>query len=262
MKTFFLELGNRNRLKYIFKKIIKVKNNKVILNCNLEKIKFEKKIKIVEKIKNIINNNKCKQLCIQESIKNDKELVNLLYSYNINICNPKWLFKQIINEVVEKAIEEKEKEEISLCINELDEKIEKSIYKFAKEFKRLNIITNHIGRFKKIEENLYQQNGILITISNNKRKSLSKAKLIVNYDFPKEILNKFNIYDEAIIINLEDEIRVLKKRFNGKIIDDYKYIFNEHDIIDEFIKENKLEGYDKRDICQAIEFVPKGNVEI
>lgn len=256
MKTFFVEQSKKTRrIKSIFNEVSK-KENKIIINRNLQKTKFKTKIRIAKKIKNILEIEKSRQIVVEKELKNDKELINLLYSYNINICNPKWLFKKLTNEIIENILQEKKKEEneIYICVNEVDSIIEEYIYKFAKEFKTITILTNHIRKFKKIEEKLYNDEGILINVTNNKRKGLIKAKLILNVDFPKEILNQFAIFDDAVIINLEGEMKIKKKRFKGRIINDYNITLNKESEIYKFIKENHLQNYDERDIFQAIEY--------
>lgn len=262
MKTFFIEqLQNAGRVKSVFSKV-KRDGNKIIINVKMDKAKFRTKIKVAQKIKNILVSEKVRQVVIEKELKDDKELTNLLYGYNINICNPKWLFKQLTNEIIEEVLQDKNKKtsEIWICVNEVDSKIEEYIYKFAKEFKRINIVTNHIGKFKKIEAKLYEDEGILINVTNNKRKSLHKAELILNADFPKEILNQFVIYDNSIIINWEGDIKIKKKRFNGKIINDFKFVIDKESEAAKFIKENNLENFDERDICQVIEVVPMGEI--
>ena len=254
MKTIFLEQSKKMRL---LKKVT-LKNNKIFINKNLEKASLKSKIKIVQKIKNILENKKVRQLCIEKNLKNDIQFINLLYSNNINICTPKWIFKQKTDEIISQILKDKKREEteISICVNEVDSQIEKYIYKFAKEFKTINIITNHIGKFKKIEEKLYEENGILINLTNNRRKSLLKSKLILNIDFPKELINEFTIYDNSIIINWEDNLKIRKKRFNGKIIEEINLDLAENSEVSEFIKQNNLEKYDERDVCQVLEFKP------
>lgn len=252
MKTFFVEQSknvNIIRLNSILQK-----DNKIIINRNLSKINLKKKIKLVNKIKKILEKENCKQIALEKVLKDDVDFINLLYSSNINICSPKWILIKHTREIIEKALkgEKKEETEINICVNEVNSIVEKYIYEFAKEFKRLNIITNHIGKFKKIEENLYKEYGILITIANNKRKSLSKAKLILNVDFPKEIINQFTIYDNATIITWEDDTKISKKRFNGRIISDYEIHFDKNSDVSKFVSEHNLEGYDLRDISQAI----------
>lgn len=254
MKTIFLEQSKKMRL---LKKVT-LKNNKIFINKNLEKASLKSKIKIVKKIKNILENKKVRQLCIEKNLKNDIQFINLLYSNNINICTPKWIFKQKTDEIISQILKDKKREEteISICVNEVDSQIEKYIYKFAKEFKTINIITNHIGKFKKIEQKLYEENGILINLTNNRRKSLLKSKLILNIDFPKELINEFAIYDNSTIINWDDNLKIRKKRFNGKIIEEINLDLAENSEVAEFIKQNNLEKYDERDVCQVLEFKP------
>lgn len=85
----------------------------------------------------------------------------------------------------------------------------------SQKVKRLNIITNHIEKFKKIQNSLYNEFGIVLNISNNKKTSLLKAEVIINIDFPQELINQYNIYDKAIIINILEKISIYKKKFNG-----------------------------------------------
>lgn len=260
MKTIFLEQSNKVR---ILKKVT-LKNNKIFINKNLEKASLKSKIKIAQKIKNILECKKVRQLCIEKELKNDVQFINLLHSNNINICTPKWIFKQKTDEIISYILKDKKREEteIFICVNEVDSQTEEYIYKFAKEFKTINIVTNHIGKFKKIEEKLYEENGILINFTNNRRKSLKKAELILNIDFPKELINEFVIYDNSTIINWEDNLKIRKKRFNGKIIEKININLSENSEIAEFIKQNNLEKYDERDICQVLKFKPKGNIYI
>ena len=101
---------------------------------------------------------------IAKKLKEDEQFVKLLYGKEINICSPKWILKNCTDKIVDLVLKEKKKEEreISICVNEIDSLVEEYIYKFAKEFKRVNIITNHIGKFRKIEEKLYIEEGILL----------------------------------------------------------------------------------------------------
>ena len=260
MKTIFLEQSKKMRL---LKKVT-LKNNKIFINKNLEKASLKSKIKIVQKIKNILENKKVRQLCIEKNLKNDIQFINLLYSNNINICTPKWIFKQKTDEFISQILKDKKREEteISICVNEVDSQIEKYIYKFAKEFKTINIITNHIGKFKKIEEKLYNEEGILINITNNRRKSLLKSEIILNVDFPKQLINEFSIFDKSTIINWDEPLKIRKKRFNGKIIEEINIELSKDNEITRFINDNSLQNYDERDICQVLEKIPEGPIYI
>lgn len=258
----FIEQAEKtNIIKEIFKKV-KISNNKIFLNLELENANLKIKIKIAQKVKTILENHKIRQVCIEKRLKEDKQFINLIYSNNINICSPKWIFKEKTDEIISKVMGDKKREEseIHICVNEVDLKTEQFIYKFAKQFKKMNIITNHMGKFKKIEEKLFKEEGILINLSNNRRKSLLKAKLILNVDFPKEVMNEFAIYDNSTIINWDEKLKIRKKRFCGKIIEEINPRIGEDSEIVEYVKQNMLEKYDIRDICQVLEINPKGEI--
>ena len=93
-----------------------------------------------------------------------------------------------------------------------------------KEFdnKTINIVTNHIEKFKRLEKQLQEYEGIIITITNNKKKSLMKSQIILNIDFPKELINKYKINEDSIIVNIKGKIKITQKRFNGLNINDYE----------------------------------------
>ena len=260
MKTMFLEESEKlNKIVWI-KKSIKLLNNKIIINMNLEKTSIKKKIKIVKRIRQILEKEAVKQLAIENKLKKDEILINLLHSNNISICNSKWILKKCTDQIVDLIL--KEKNEISICVNEVDLMTQEYISKFAKEFKRINIITNHIGKFKKIEEKLYNEEGILINITNNRRKSLLKSEIILNVDFPKELINEFSIYDKSTIINWDEPLKIRKKRFTGKIIEEISIELNKNSEVSKFINDNNLQSYDERDICQVLEMVPDGQIII
>ena len=209
-----------------FFKNVSYEKNKIIINSDLSKIKFKNKLKIVNKIKKIILKNNINKIILSKEIKKDREFINLLISNGIDFGNERWLFKMLTEETINKLVlpDDKHKSEIWITVNDIDIITQNIILKFAKEFKRVNIITNHISRLKKIEERLYLEDGIIITVTNNRRKSLLKANLILNIDFPKEIINQFAIYDQAIIVNLEGNMSIKKKRFIGRIINDIQII--------------------------------------
>ena len=89
-------------------------------------------------------------------LKKQEEYVNLLHSYNLDIAEGKWLFEMLTYKILDKILEKQKikKEEISIAIlvNDLSENMLSNIRIIAKEYKRVNIVTNHIEKFKKIEK--------------------------------------------------------------------------------------------------------------
>ena len=82
----------------------------------------------------------------------------------------------------------------------------------------------------------------------------------MNIDFPKEILNQFQIFDKATIINLDGNMKIKKKRFEGKIINDIEVKTFEDEELLKFIEENNLDSYDIKDICEVLNIVPKCDI--
>lgn len=203
--------------------------------------------KLISNLVKIIKNN---QIVLSKNLKENKDFLENLNKNHIIFYDGKWLYRYILNELLEyilkKKNETKENTEISFLVNYVDDIIVQNIKKFAKEYKRINIITNHIERFKKIEEDLYDEDGIMITVTNNKRKSLIKSKYIINFDFPEELINKYRIYEKALIISIENEIKINKKRFCGTIVSDYNIILEK-----EF---NIKNDYDIKDLFESLIF--------
>ena len=262
MKVLFIEKVDKpNKIKEKLN-IVSKKDNKIRIYANLSKLKFTGIQKIVKRVKKEVKNQRIDKVVLTPELKKSRDLINLLYSNNINISNDRWLFKMLTDKIIEKVMENKKRQEseIWITVNDIDTVIQNIIYKFSKEFRRVNIITNHISKFKKIEEKLYEEEGIILTVTNNRRKSLLKANLILNIDFPKELLNQFVIFDKSTIINLEGDMFIKKKRFAGRVINDADIASYEDEVIDKFISDNKLENYDIKNICEILNIVPKCDI--
>ena len=205
-------------------KIVKLKNNRIILpNQKEDNIKTDEIL--AKKTKNILDKTASKKIILSKNIHKKNGYINYLYSYNYDIVDGKWLFKILLYDVLEYIIMkenlDKEETQISIMINDITERDLYNIKKIITNFKKVNIITNHLEKFKNIEEK-YKDIGIVINVGNNKRKGLLKSKIILNLDFPSELVNKYNIYDQAIIVNFQNNVKIKKKRYNGICINDYE----------------------------------------
>lgn len=231
--------------------IIKLKEDKIILPVGKEEINFKKAKKLAEKTNKILYKTNCNKLILSKVIKKQECYKNYLFSNQIHIVEGKWLFEilsyQAIEYIINKQNMKKEETTVSILINEVTNSMVENIKQIIREYKRVNIVTNHIEKFKKIESQILKQEGITIAITNNKKKSLSKSKIILNVDFPTELINKYNIYEEAIIINLKGNVRINLKRFNGININDYEIDFKD---LEDFDYDKSI-LYDKKDIYEA-----------
>lgn len=232
-KILCIENKKSNIIKKIFKKT-ELLQNTIIINQDIEKIKLRKKIKIIKKINRILEMNKCKTVLLSKDIKKDEELVNLLYSNNINIIDGKTIFKMKMIEVLEYILKRKNiscnDAKIAIISNTINSFLKNNTMILAKKVKELTIATNKRKEFKKIDEVLCDE-GIIITITNNRKKGIIRSDVILNIDIPKEIINLYNIKDDAIIVNFEENVKIRKKRFAGVIIDGYKSRLDVKDVV-------------------------------
>ena len=208
--------------------LIKVQENTIIvpINENTNKKQVEKIAKKTNKI--ISKMTSSKKIVLSKKIQQEEQYVNYLNSYGLEISDGRWLFEILLINIVEYLIQKRkiEKVSISILINDLTEIEFENIKLLANKYNTINIVTNHIEKFKKLEEQLREE-GIIITITNNKKKSLMKSNIIVNVDFPKELLNKYKVNENANIINLKGKVKINQKSFNGLNINNYEIDFRD-----------------------------------
>ena len=212
-------------------KTVKIQENRIIIPANnIGELKEKQIIKLANKTDKILQKVHSKKIVLSKELYKLETYKNILYSSGYDITDGKWLFEaisyKILDYIANKKDIKKEETTLSVLVNNLTDYTLENIKIFAKNFKTLNIVTNHIDKFKNIVDKIYEDEGVIITVTNNKRKSLIKSKIIFNIDFPKELLNKYNIFDEAIIVNINGNMKINKKRFNGLIINDYEIRIN------------------------------------
>ena len=228
--------------------IIKIQRNTIMLPINetTKEKQIEKIAKKTQKISKQISSSK--KIILSKKMKKEEKYINYLNTYGFEIANGRWLFEVLLTDIVDYAVENQkmEKVNISILINDLTDIELENIKILAKKYNTINIVTNHIEKFKNLEKKLGEQ-GIIITITNNKKKSLMKSQIIVNVDFPKELINKYRINENAVVINVKKSLKIVQKRFNGLTVNDYEIDFK-NDICDEkFFSES----YDLKDLYEA-----------
>ena len=220
MAIFFIqESKEKNKFKLKINNMfnrIEYKENFISLPIN-EKIKLSSKK--VKKIIRKLKENNIRTVVLSKYLDNIQELKNEIYSNNINILEGRYLFKLLIKESIEyickKSNKKMEDLEISFLTNDANNLNKQIILELSQEVKRLNIITNHIEEFQDIEDYLYNEMGIMIKLSNNKKTDLLKTNIIINMDFMEDIINKYNLPKQGIIININGGIKIKSKKFNG-----------------------------------------------
>lgn len=223
--------------------------NKIII-C-IPKYKFNKINKtFMKKLLFCLNQNGVKNIVLSKSLEEKKMFKNELYSHNYNILDGRLLIKTSTIEILEYIMNSSQsnlkQEEISIMVNDNSNINIEIISNITNIAKRVNLITNNISRFKKLENKLYEENGIMLSIGNNRKKGLAKSKYIINIDFPEELLNKYKIYKNAILVNLENICKINSKSFSGITINDIEIKYNKTDDEEKLLKE-----FDKKEIYET-----------
>lgn len=219
-------ISSNNKIINIFRKKIKVikKEEDTYFYVYIDKKFNTKKLrKIGQRINKKIYEEGIKTIVLSDDINPIKEIREELI--NNNVLDGRWLFNYLILDTIEYVLDKKKKpieeSEISILVNETSDVNIQNIQQIAGVVKNLNIVTNNIDVFKQIEDKLYNDLGIAIRVTNNKRKSLIKSDVIINLDFNDETIAKYTLPPNGIVVNINRKV-ALKKRFNGINISNYK----------------------------------------
>lgn len=164
----------------------------------------------VEKLRKLIKKDNIKQVACEEEIQQyvDKKI----------LIDEKDIIKYLILEILEYIFEiqgkKMEQEDIYFLINKDEGIYLENIKTLSEKFKTTNIITEELSKFQKIVENIFEEE-TTIYLSNNKRKSLRRAKYIVNFDYGIGEIEKYNINRTAILINIEQKVKIESMAFEG-----------------------------------------------
>ena len=246
MRTYYLEKMDKPKFS-IRKYKIEQDNFRVYADLNKEK-------NVSKMIKALIKND-IKNVVLSKELTENRNFINALNANNIKIFNGRWLEKYLTFEILEYVINQKaikkEETEIAITTNEITDLTIETIKILAKQYKRLTVVTNHIEKLRRTEKELYDNNGILIVVANNVKKSLVKTPIILNLDFNMQVLNKYKINENAIIINVEGDMKIRSKRFSGININDYEIEVGREEII---WRENMRE-FKNKDLLETVLYI-------
>ena len=181
------------------------------LNKRIEKIIYKLYCKGFKKYKLVLSNELMR-----------KDIIKLFDKYNLDYYKGLEIKKHLLFNIIDyiNLIQNKQlyEREITVLINDISEFNKKMLFELAKHSKSLKIVTKNIYKFRNIEEQLYNEYGIAIQLSNSYRKSLLKSEIIINIDFYETEINAYKINNKAIIINLNKNIKIASKLFNGIVV--------------------------------------------
>lgn len=211
-----------NKLYYNIVNRVKSKSSKLTIE------KFEDKVLIIlpnlknktlNKLSKYIKENCIFMVCMSDVLLKDNIFMEYIKKENVKIFDGRWLFKILaiseVKYIVENKKEKIEYQEISILSNEISDIVVFMIRNLADKVKIVNVLTNDSYKFRKLEKELYEKNGIIINMNNNYKKSLIKSDIILNFDFSEDELNKYNLPKKACILNFKEHININTKSFDG-----------------------------------------------
>lgn len=258
--VYLKEIGNLDevferdsKLPIVLKKLILLlKKIFCIVTINEEKVYilpykeleiFSKyKLYLIRKILQKING----KVVLSDYLNQSKDLKEMLKNANIPVIEgmllSTYLLPEIIGYICNKMKIEEQKQEITILTKNRSKGFSDLAIELAKRVKRIHIVTNRVMQFENIERDLERILGVGCQITNNKRKSLLKSKIIINLDYIEDELNEFAINPNAIIIDVIKKVHINTKLFCGIHIYDYEIGIHGEFEHKEFQKKKVLEA--------------------
>ena len=133
---------------------------------------------------------KCwRNICVSNNLLEKDEFQNFAIKKHLRVMDGNWLKKNIVDKIVEYIVDLKnenmENQEIAILCNQLDETIIEKIKELSEKVKICNIFTNRMNQYKKLENDIYQNSGIILNVSNNYKRGATKSNIIINFDFTR-----------------------------------------------------------------------------
>lgn len=211
-------ISENNRMKKCINNV-----QKIIKQYNIQTLVIEEKLK--------------KNPVIGQMIQNEEKKVHILDGRGVM----PYLVKEIFEFLLEKYNTKLEMEDLCICVKEYKPLYIDNILHLLHYCKNINIITKNIKQFQTLADKIEEKENIIITVTNNKKKSLKKSKLIVNFDFEEEELKKYTIFREAIILTINENGFYESSTYSGIQIRNVE-IDTSEDIKEFFSKYNLLKG--------------------
>lgn len=220
-------------------------NKKVYFIPDSKKERVYKKIR--KKLEKEATQTQKVQVVLSKEIKKYQECFK-----KYKIVDGKTVFEQSIEKILNEILGDNmlAMQDIYVLTNQYCEKSVSFIKRISSKVKSVNIITKEIEKYRVLEEILAKE-GMMICVANNKKKSLKRAKIIINLDLKEEELKKYTINRSSMIINLNSEKIKNLNAFEGMIIQDIEFKLEEKEV--KFLKENNLEKrFKKLEIYESL----------
>ena len=184
-----------------------------------------------------LKRNRVTHIVICDELDNDRLTLRIQLN-NIQIITGRRLLCHLAYNIFLKISDIKkemaEKQKVYILVHEMNNVNLYNIEKIIQKASSVNIVTDNLKKFNYFAQKVQDKLGILISVSNNKCKSLRNASIIINIDYSEQQINEFNINRTAIIASLQFPIKIKKKSFCGHYINNVNIY--EKDIIEKLEK--------------------------
>lgn len=238
---------------------------------NKDKIK-KKLIKYVQKFK-------IDTLVFSKELEDFKlSILEMLVANNVLVLNGKNLMEfmefEVVKYIINKQKVDMKGEEIYIVFKKTDTLDLNFLKKFIEGFRIVNIITNDVDRLKNVQNNLFDNEGILISVSNNKKKALKRAKYVLNINLNKKELEKYRINRNAIIINIREVVKYDTCGFEGinvnqikikcpdELLEKFEQIGDKFDLVELYESLLFSDNMQKRKIEDVYDRIEKDDIRI
>ena len=177
--------------------------------------------KCVKKVKILMQRYNIQSLVAEDNLKQSEKFKKIIEpeTKKIHILDGRGIMPYLIQETLENILKRQgsktELEDLYICVKENKPLHIENIIYLMKYFKNINIVTPNIKEFQRVADKIEENENIIITVTNNKKKSLKKAKVIVNFDLLENEINKYIIYREAVILTIDEKGFYESNTFNG-----------------------------------------------
>ncbi len=180
--------------------------------------------KCISKIKKLMKKYQISQMVLAEELQQDKTFMeefqnNRKVERKVHILDGKKLITYLIKEIVEYISNKQgrtlELEDVHVLVKQDNLQYRENITFLASYFKTLNIVTPSLKNYQKLAKQLEEKQDIILTVTNNRKKSLKRAKWVINFDLSAEEIKKYTINRMATIIYLTKEGIYEESGFEG-----------------------------------------------
>jgi len=192
--------------------------------ANTEKKEAKRLRKCIPKVKRLMRKYHVSQMVLAEELRqneaflqefqNDRKVEKEVHILDGTGLMP-YFIKDIVEYISQKQGRTPELEDLYLLIKNEDYCYRDNIIFLAQHFKTINIVTTSLKAYQKFAKQLEEKHDIIITVTNNKKKSLKRAKWIINFDMQAEEIKKYTINRTAMIIYLNKKGIYEENNFEG-----------------------------------------------